>query len=67
MQVSLGHKSMSQALIILPIVVRNKSVLVTSVLIQGPEREFHMEIPQAKQVGLGPERISHGNSTKPLF
>ena len=65
MQVSLGHKSMSQALI-LPIVVRNKSVLVTSVLIQGP-KEFHMEIPQAK-LGLGPaERISHGNSTKPLF
>ena len=48
---------MSQALIILPIVVRNKSVLVTSVLIQGPQqREFHMEIPQAKQAGVGASR-----------
>ena len=60
MQVSLGHKSMSQALIILPIVVRNKSVLVTSVLIQGPQqREFHMEIPQAKQAGVGASREFH--------
>ena len=51
----------------MPIVVRNKSVLVTSVLIQGPQqREFHMEIPQAGW-GWGPQRISHGNYTKPLF
>ncbi|OHQ34904.1 hypothetical protein HMPREF2548_05580, partial [Staphylococcus sp. HMSC067G10] len=42
---------------ILPIVVRNKSVLVTSVLIQGPQqREFHMEIPQAKQAGVGAQQ-----------
>ena len=40
----------------MPIVVRNKSVLVTSVLIQGLTKKFHMEIPQAKQ-GLGPEEF----------